>query len=376
MKNPFAILLSIVVLVGIGIGVAAIIFFGPTSQDDDEAILVASESELPTPSSRNEALSSGNSEAAANGTLVEATEASDQQAENQNNPTQTVTNSGGQSGQAARGGGQGFGGGGNFQAIQEVMANNPELAELFQRAQSGNITQEDQARMRELIQEALAEAGIEVPGGGQGGGFGAPPIQGAISAISGSILTIDHADGSGLSTDVQIGENTSITVIHELKPADLSEGANVAGTVQRGESGRIFVINLTVLPEQQEQGFGGGFRGLLGGGFGAGDENTNLSTINGSVSAISEKTISVETTQGTLRLTTNDESSIISTSSGTLTDIDQGMVAIAFGGNQGNTPVQPNNIIVGPEILIQEGDAVGIRGLGRGGQGGRTNQGQ
>ena len=376
MKSPFAILLAIVVLVGIGISVAAITFFGPTNQDDDDAIPVASGSELPTPSSRSEALSRDSSGATANEAVTEPTETSDQQADNQDNTPQAATNGGGQSEQGTRGGGQGFGGGGNFQAVQEVMANNPELAELFQRAQSGNITQENQARMRELIQEALAEAGIEAPGGGQGGGFGAPPIQGTISAISGSILTIDHTDGSGLSTDVQIGDNTDITLIKELTSAELSEGTNVAGTVQRGEGGRIFVINLTVLPEQQDQGFGGGFRGILGGGFSTGNENTNLSTINGSVSAISEETISVETTQGTLRLTTNEETNIISISSGTLADIDQGMAATAFGGSQDNTPVQPNNIIVGSATLLEEGGTIGIRGLGRGGQGGRPNQGQ
>ena len=53
MKSPFAILLAIVVLIGIAIGVVAIIFVDPTNQDDEETIPIASESELPTPSTRN-----------------------------------------------------------------------------------------------------------------------------------------------------------------------------------------------------------------------------------------------------------------------------------------------------------------------------------
>ena len=53
MKNPFTILLAIVVLIGIVIGAAAIFFLGPTDQNENESISVASESELPTPSTRN-----------------------------------------------------------------------------------------------------------------------------------------------------------------------------------------------------------------------------------------------------------------------------------------------------------------------------------
>ncbi len=363
MKNPFAILLVIAAVIGIVISAVVIIVLQPTDDTDEETIPVASQSDLPTPSSRNEALSRDTAQPTPTTEPAEPTEAPEVSTTLDETPDQESEDTETESTQAAPGGRGGFGaggggpGGGNFQAIiQEAMAENPELAELFQKAQSGNITQQEQARMQELMQELLAEAGIEAPGGGQGRGFGTPPTQGTISAISGSTVTIDHSDDSGLSTDIEITDSTNITVIRELTPADLSVDTNVAGTVQRGEGGRIFILNLTVLPEQQDQGFLGP-RGLFGGGFGLNEDSTNISNINGTIAEINDQQITVETTQGTLRLTANEDSSIITTNPGTISDITQGMAAIAFGGNP------PNNLIIGPETLLQQdANTPGTRG--------------
>ncbi len=367
MKNPFAILLAIVVLLGIAIATAAIIFLGPTSQDDDaDTIPIASESDLPTPSTRNEAVRSRTDTAEEQpAVVVVSTSVTTKETSSDELPPEiqeriesgegvvvNVEASGETSGRGRFGDGAGFGGGGggpNIQAIQEAIENNPEIQELIQNAQSGNMSQADQARLQELMQQALAEAGIEAPAGRQGGGFGAPPTQGTVSAISGSTLTIDHNDDSGLSTDIEITDNTNITVIRELTPADLSVDTNVAGTVQRGEGGRIFIINLAVIPEPPTtvQGFGRGFMAPLGL-FGTSNDATNLSTIDGTIAEINDNQISVETTQGTLRLSTNEASTIISTNPGTISDITQGMAAIALGGNP------PNNLIIGPETLLQQ----------------------
>lgn len=365
MKNPFVILLSAAAVLGIAVAAVAILFFGTSDDTDEETIPVASQSDLPTPSSRNEALSRETAQPTPTTEPAEPTEAPEVSTTLDEPPDQESEDTETESPQAALGGRGGVGaggggpGGGNFQTIiQEAMAENPELAELFQKAQSGNITQQEQAQMQELMQELLAEAGIEAPTGRQGGGFGAPPTQGTISAISGSTLTIDHNDDSGLSTDIEIPDNTNITVIRELTPADLSAGTNVAGTVQRGEGGRIFILNLNVLSDQLPQSSGyGGFRGTVVGVREAGDTTTNISVIDGAITEINDQQISVETTQGTLRLTANEDSNIITTNPGTISDITQGMAAIAFGGNP------PNNLIVGPETLLQQdGNAPGIRG--------------
>lgn len=378
MKSPFAIVLAIVVLVGIVIGVAAIIFLAPADQDDDATVPFASESELPTPTTRNApARPQSDGEATRSEVVVVSTSVTSEGLSSDELPSEVqeriesgegvvvITAEAGGRGRFGGGGPGGGAGGPNFQAIQEAMESNPEIQALIQKAQSGNLSQADQARLQELMQEALAEAGIEGFGGGPGGGgFGAPPIQGTISEISGSILTIDHSEDGGLSTDVQVSDDANITVINELTPADLSVGTNVAGSVQRGAGGRIIIINLGVLPEEEGQGggFGGGFRGLAGV-FGQNNDATSLSNINGTIAEINDQTISVETTQGTLRLTANDESTIISADAGNLTDIDEGMAAIAFGGNP-DSPVQPSNLIVGPESLLQQDATTGFRGPG------------
>ncbi len=374
MKSPFAILLAIVVLIGIVIGAAAIFFLAPTDEADEESIPFASESELPTPTTRNApARTQSEGDATHAEVVIVSTSVVTEEGSPDDLPQEiqeriesgeaqvviTVETSGEANGRGRFGGGGGFGSGGggpNAQAIQDAMESNPEIQALMENAQTGNLSQADQARLRELMLEVLAEAGIEAPGGRQGG-FGTPPVTGSISAITGSTVTIEHDDDSGLTTDFDIGENSNITVIKELTPADLSPGTNVAGTVQRGEGGRIFIINLAVIPEQQSQGsgFGGGFRGLFGA-FGQNNDATNLSNINGTIAEINDQTISVETDQGTLRLTTNDESTIVTTEVGTLTDVAEGMAAIAFGGDP------PNNLIVGPEILLEQNTSPGARG--------------
>ena len=338
MKSPFAILLAVVVLIA------------PTNEDDEETIPFAAESELPTPSTRTaperpqsvgdatqaEVVIVSTSVTTEEGSTAELPQEIQERIESGEGVVVITAEAGGGSGFG--GGGPGGAGGPNFEALQEAMESNPEIQDLMQRAQSGEMAQADQARLRDLMQDALADAGIEVPGGRQGGGFGAPPITGTISAISGSIVTIEHDDDSGLSTDVEVSDGTNITVIKELTPADLSAGDNVAGAVQRGEGGRIFIISLAVVPEQQGQ--GGGFRGFFGA-FGENNDATNLSNINGTIAEINDQTISVETDQGTLRLATNDESTITSSDSGTLADIAEGMAAIAFGGPDRRPRIPP-----------------------------------
>lgn len=360
MKSPFPILLSIAVLIGIVIAAAAVSFLGPTDQDAAETIPIASESELPTPSTRNaSARPQSDGEATQSEVIIVSTSVTTEEIPPDELPPEVQE--GIESGEevvvitdepsSRRGFGGGPGGGPGspaFQAIQEAMESNPEIQELLQKAQSGNMSQEDQVRLQELMQEALAEAGIEAPGAGQAGGFGTPTTQGTISAIWGSTITIDHNDDSGLSTDVEITDNTNMSVISQLTPADLTEGTNVAGTVQRGEGRRIFIVNLAVVPEQPStsQGFRRGFLAPRGQ-FDPNNDATNLSNIEGTIAKINGQQISVETNQGTLRLTANEASNIIATNPGTIADITEGMAAIAFGGSP------PNNLVIGPEFILE-----------------------
>ena len=384
MKSPFAILLAIAVLVGIGIGVVAILFVGPTDGGQgDETIQIASESDLLTPSARNETTGTrAESNEISPKVVVVSTSVSVEKVSSDEVPEfETRVESGealvvatvevagegrGAGGFGFRAGGDGGAGGGNFQAIQEAIESNPEIAELIQKAQTGDMSQADQARLRELMQELLADAGVGPPGGG-GGGFGFQPVQGKISSIVRSALTVEHTDDSGLTTDVQVSEETNITLISELTIADLSEGDTVAGAVQRGEGGKINIVTLGVVPDVPGGGFGLG-RGAGAAIFGGGD--TNISSVEGGISAIEGDMIHLETDQGTLRLTVNDDTIITSTSNGTVSDLTEGMTVIVIGPEEDGA-VQARNIVAGAESLLGDGGAGLIRGAGRRGQAGQ-----
>ena len=374
MKSPFAILLAIVVLVGIGIGVVAILFVGPSDGGQgDETIQIASENDLPTPSARNETTRTrAESKETSPNVAVVSTSVSVEKVSSDEVPELETRVESGEAlvvatvEVAGEGrGGAGGPGGGNFQAIQEAIESNPEIAELIQKAQTGDISQADQARLRELMQGLLADAGVGPPGGGEGG-FGFQPVQGKISSIVGSALTVEHTDDSGLTTDVQVSEETNITLISELTITDLSEGDTVAGAVQRGEGGKINIVTLGVVPDVPGGGFGLG-RGAGAAIFGGGD--TNISSVEGSISTIEGDMIHLETDQGTLRLAVNDDTIITSTSNGTVSDLTEGMAAIVIGPEEGGA-VQARNIVAGPESLL--GDGAGLmRGAGRRGQAGQ-----
>ena len=369
MKSPFAILLAIAVLVGIGIGVVAILFVDPSDGGQgDETIQIASESDLPTPSARNETTRTrADSNETSPTVAVVSTSVSVEKVSSDEVPELETRVKSGEAlvvatvEVAGEGrGGAGGPGGGNFQAIQEAIESNPEIAELIQKAQTGDMSQADQARLRELMQEVLADAGVGPLGGGEGG-FGFQPVQGKISSVVGSALTVEHTDDSGLTTDVQVSEETNITLISELTIADLSEGDTVAGAVQRGEGGKINIVTLGVVPDVPGGGFGLG-RGAGAAIFGGGD--TITSSVEGSISTIDGDMIHLETDQGTLRLTVNDDTIITSTSNGTVSDLTEGMTVIVIGPEEGGA-VQARNIVAGPESLLGDGGAGLIRGAGR-----------
>ena len=371
MKSPFAILLAVVVLVGIIIGVAAIFLLNPTDQDDEE-IPVASSSELPTPSTRSgpERPRAESNEPTAEAPEILTDESPDLDAEDEtietetDEPEDTTNEEPAQGGRGQFGGGDAGGpGGGNFQAIQEAIESNPEIAALIQKAQTGNISQAEQARLRELMEEALADAGIEIPGVGQGGGFGTPPTQGTITYIFGSTITIQDLEDTENTTDVEISEDTNITIINSLDVSDLSIGANVVGTVRRGAGGAIFIVSLNLVP--QNPGAGAGGFGAFG--FGVGGGGNTVSAIQGTITEVNDDMIHVETTQGTLRLTANDESVIVSTTTGTLTDLSEGMGVVAIG-PLAEGAIQARTIIAGSQEFITQQNG-GLRGAGRRAQG-------
>ena len=78
--------------------------------------------------------------------------------------------------------------------------------------------------------------------------------------------------------------------------------------------------------------------------------------------------IHLETDQGTLRLTVNEDTVMTSTTNGSVSDLIEGMAAVVIGPEEDGT-VQARNIIAGPESVIGGSGATFGRGAGRPGQG-------
>ncbi len=153
-----------------------------------------------------------------------------------------------------------------------------QVANFRQQAQSGELSAEDLARLRQQFGGGQAGAGAAAGGAGgdftPGGGF-RPGLTGTVKGVEGNEITISTAQGDLVAT---IGEETTIRLIDDGAIADLLEGMSVTVVGARDESGAIEATTITAAPEGVELGaggggFGGGGRGgggAGGGGFGGG----------------------------------------------------------------------------------------------------------
>ena len=134
------------------------------------------------------------------------------------------------------------------------------LGSLREQFQSGELSPEDLAALRERFQ---GQAGGGGPGGGGlaggtrfGGGGG---LTGTIEKVDGNTVTINTAQGPLLAA---IGDDTTIQKTVEVTSAELTEGTLVTVTGARGEDGTVLADSIFVVPE--------GAGGFGGGGFGGG----------------------------------------------------------------------------------------------------------
>ncbi len=138
---------------------------------------------------------------------------------------------------------------------------------------AGEISQEDLDQFRQQFQGQFGQGGgSEAFGGGGargGGGFGGRTAGGG--GLSGTLESVDQ-DVITINTDqgplpVAIGEDTTIRKTVEVALADLTEGTRVTVLGARSESGDVEARSIIIVPEGQDDGFGGGFgRGFRGGG--------------------------------------------------------------------------------------------------------------
>ena len=160
------------------------------------------------------------------------------------------------------------GSGATAQTTEAPPVGSLSLAEIRQQVESGELTQDDVAQLRQRFQRG----GIGGATGGFEGGLAGGALSGALESVEGDKITVNTAQGP---LQVTIGPETVIqrTEIVTLTSDDLVEGIQVRVAGERNEAGVVEAVSIFVVPEG-DAGFGGfgGFGGRRpgGGGFGGG----------------------------------------------------------------------------------------------------------
>lgn len=129
------------------------------------------------------------------------------------------------------------------------------LDQLRQRIQSGEVSQEEIAQLRQGFQGQFGRGGA----GGQGF-TGRANLTGTIERVEGNTVTVNTSQGP---LHAAVGEDTAIRQFAQLELADLLEGMQVTVVGVRGDDGTVEAQSILLVPE------GDGFFG--GGDFSRGD---------------------------------------------------------------------------------------------------------
>lgn len=130
--------------------------------------------------------------------------------------------------------------------IQDIVAENPEVANLMQKVRRGTATGADLERLDTLLAEAFSPEGA---GGGMFG-LGAQPIFGSIANMQGrSVEIMPPADDDGTvisNTTVNITDDTQILVASELSLSDIEVNTTVDVIAVRSDDGIIRARTVTI----------------------------------------------------------------------------------------------------------------------------------
>ena len=279
---------------------------------------------------------------------------------------------------------------------QSVEEPDPEeLARLRDRLQSGDITPDELAALRESFQRA----------GGRGGSDAGRGLLGEIESIDGDRLTISTTQGPLLAT---VGPDTAILITSDGSLENLKTGMSVQVNGERGEGGGLHADAISVTPEDEDGQFGGRFRafrqgqdqggqsqaaerggfggqsgggsdvfrqaqgeggggpgGQSGGGFGGFRQGQAQSGfggqrgLRGTIESIEDNGLTLETSQGPLRVSIGSDTVIRITSEGGMEDLATAMRVFVSGQRDEAGDIAASSIVVVP------GDVDGFFG-GRG----------
>ena len=226
-----------------------------------------------------------------------------------------------------------------------------EMQQLRQRLQSGELSEEE---AQQAIQRIRAQFG-----GGQGG---APFGEDAGSVAVGSIESVGE-NSITVKTELAsvtaiLGEDTNVRITSILEHTALTDGAQVMVVSERVEGSALARV-VTIVPEGQV-GFGGGPGGQRG--FGSGQGDVGSRALFGTLVNVTDSGFLLETQQGPLPITMDDESVIVQTREGTVEDLEPGMLVRVVG------PADDDGRIVARSVFVTPEELQDIRGFGGGGR--------
>ena len=253
-----------------------------------------------------------------------------------------------------------------------------ELEELQRRMQSGDLSEEE---MREAIQRLRAQFGGGQGGQGGPGGFGPGGFGGGSQAVG----SIDSISGNAMTVatelakvPVRVGDDAIISITSVLEPSELTEGEQVMVVSER-VGGQSLARAITILPEGQGRfgggraGPGGGARALGGltgpagqGGAAGAAGQQGVTALFGEISDVGDDGLTLETQQGPLPITIDEETIIVQTLQGDVSDLEEGMSVRAIGPENDNGEIDARSVVVIPEGLQ---GIPGFGGAGRPGSG-------
>ena len=239
-----------------------------------------------------------------------------------------------------------------------------ELQELRDRFQRGELSEEEAQEMFERLRSQFA--GWQ--GGPGAGGFG-PGGLGVTQAVG----TIESVDGNTLAVTTELTvvtaeltENTVINITSVLEPSAVTPGIQVMVLSERVDGSNL-ASTITILPEGQD-GFGRGAGGLGGGQAGPGGQGgLDLGAARplvGSVTTAEAGGFTLETQQGPLPISVDEETRIIETRQGAASDLQTEMLVTVVGQADEEGVISALAVNVIPEGL----DLPNIRGIGGGGR--------
>ena len=229
-----------------------------------------------------------------------------------------------------------------------------EVQQLRARLRSGELSEGE----RQQVLQQLQSQGGGFGGGAGGGGFGGSQVVGTIEGVSGNTITVatDLASVTASLTD-----DTNISITSVLEPPALAEGAQVMVTGERVE-GRTLARTIAIVLEGQGRFRGGQEQGGQGGAL----------LLSGTVDDKTGNEFTLETQQGPLPITIDDETMIVQSNTGTAADLREGMQVRVSGQANEDGNIDARSVAVTPEGMDSLPGFGGGGGQGRGGPGNGT----